>query len=99
MLNGQDYMYQTNRYYHELWLKEKGEGIYEDYMIPNDDAADFKPRYSNDQILNAPTVPWFDEITRTRTYAPAQYFYKRRNGKDKIYGFYQLPQPLRCSEK
>ena len=45
MLNGQDYMYQTNRYYHELWLKEKGEGIYEDYMIPNDDAADFKPRY------------------------------------------------------
>lgn len=65
MLNGQDYMYQTNRYYHELWLKEKGEGIYEDYMIPNDDAADFKPRYSNDQILNAPTVPWFDEITRT----------------------------------
>lgn len=34
-------------------------------MIPNDDAADFKPRYSNDQILNAPTVPWFDEITRT----------------------------------
>lgn len=46
MLNGQDYMYQTNRYYHELWLKEKGEGIYEDYMIPNDDAADFKPKYS-----------------------------------------------------
>lgn len=45
--------------------ERKGEGIYEDYMIPNDDAADFKPRYSNDQILNAPTVPWFDEITRT----------------------------------
>ena len=41
MLNGQDYMYQTNRYYHELWLKEKGEGIYEDYMIPNDTACLF----------------------------------------------------------
>lgn len=64
MLNGQDYMYQTNRYYHELWLKENGMGVYEDYMIPNDDASEFSPMYTNDQILNAPTVPWFDEITR-----------------------------------
>lgn len=65
MLNGQDFMYQTNRYYHEVWLKENGMGVYEDYMIPNDDAPAFTPMYTNDQILHAPTVPWFDEITRT----------------------------------
>lgn len=64
MLNGQDYMYQTNRYFREIWLKENGMGIYEDYMIPNDDAGPFIPRYTNDQILNAPTTSWFDEITR-----------------------------------
>lgn len=71
MLNGQDYMYQTNRYYHELWLKEKGEGIYEDYMIPNDDAADFKPRYSNDQILNGADSSLVCRNHTYRTYAPA----------------------------
>lgn len=65
MLDGPDYMRQTNRYFHELWLKENGQGVYAGYITPKDDVPDFVPTYTDEEIANAPTVPWFDEITRT----------------------------------
>ncbi|GBU07591.1 SusC/RagA family TonB-linked outer membrane protein [Bacteroidales bacterium] len=64
ILGAKDFMLQNNRYYHETWLKENGQGVYADYITPNPNPSPFVPSYTDQQIANARTTDWFDEVTR-----------------------------------
>lgn len=63
MMNGNDFMIQSNRYAKEEWMRSEGIGIYGG-KSEADAKKPYKPYYDS---TNSPTTDtdWFDEITRT----------------------------------
>lgn len=64
MLDAQGYMNLSNMYELETWRRNTGTGIYADYVTPSSTAA-YTPKYTDQEIANAKTTDWMDEITRT----------------------------------
>lgn len=65
MLNAQQYRDMVNKKDYETWLKNNGQGIYAQYITPVANPTPFTPRYTDEQVKNAPYTDWFDEVTRT----------------------------------
>ena len=63
MLNGPDYMRQTNRFLYENYLSQNKIFPYGTKML-SEMTTFFVPRYNDDQINNAITTNWFDLVTR-----------------------------------
>lgn len=65
VLSGPEYMRQVNRYSYESFLQTHGMDVYKDY-VPVDPAKAsdvYSPSYTDEEIKNAPTTNWFDEVT------------------------------------
>jgi len=64
MLDAQGYMNLSNMYELEKWRRNTGTGVYSDYVTPSSTAA-YTPKYTDQEIADAKTTDWMDEITRT----------------------------------
>ena len=64
ILDAPGYMRLSNMYELEKWRRDTGTGIYADYVTPSSTAA-YTPKYTDEEIANAKTTDWMDEITRT----------------------------------
>ncbi|KAA6335380.1 TonB-dependent receptor SusC [termite gut metagenome] len=65
MLNASEYKGQRVHDDYEKWMKNNGQDVYSSYITPNPSPAPFVPRYSEQEIANAATTDWFNEVTRT----------------------------------
>lgn len=63
MLNGPDYMRQTNRFLYERYLVANSVFPYGPKLV-SEVTAPFNARYTDEQIANATTTDWYDLITR-----------------------------------
>lgn len=63
MLNGPDYMRQTNRFLYESYFSQNKIFPYGTKML-SEMTTPFTQRYTDDQINNAITTNWFDLVTR-----------------------------------
>lgn len=63
MLNGPDYMRQTNRFLYERYLVSNSVFPY-GTRLTSEVTAPFTARYTDQQIANATTTDWYDLITR-----------------------------------
>lgn len=62
VLNAQEFMQQSNRWFKEKYMYDNKIGIYGN----RNDLSGYTPRYSDTEIANAgPGTNWFDEVTRT----------------------------------
>jgi TonB-linked SusC/RagA family outer membrane protein len=65
MLDAQGFMKHWNEVEYEKYLKNNGMDVYADYITTNPEPPDFVSRFSEEQIANAQTTDWFNEVTRT----------------------------------
>lgn len=64
MLNGPDYMTQVNRVLKEQWMHENDVFPYGN-KVPSEVLTPFAPQFSRQEIDQALTTDWYDEVTRT----------------------------------
>ena len=65
MLDAQDFMIQSNRWFKEKWMYDNKVGIYGG-KSESDVASAYRPKYSDAEIANPVNdTDWFDHITRT----------------------------------
>lgn len=65
LLNREQFMDMRNKQLYEQYLIQKGLGIYEGYVTPQNDVQGFTPEYTNDEIKFGTGTDWLDEVTRT----------------------------------
>lgn len=65
LLNKEQFMDMRNKQLYEQYLIQKGLGIYEGYVTPQNDVQGFTPEYTNDEIKFGTGTDWLDEVTRT----------------------------------
>lgn len=63
-LDAKEYMIQRNRYTYEDYLKKNGLEVYASYLPAKPDPKPFVPSFSQEQIAQAQTTNWFDEVSR-----------------------------------
>lgn len=63
VLNPQEYMEVENMQLRERWLKQNGMGIYEGYIVKNENPSPFTPKYDLGKTIQG--TDWLDEVTRT----------------------------------
>lgn len=65
LLDAPGYMRLSNMYEQEKWRRDKGVGVYADYVTPKPGTPDaYTPKYTDAEIANAQTTDWVDEVTR-----------------------------------
>ncbi|MDR1503158.1 MAG: TonB-dependent receptor, partial [Prevotella sp.] len=66
ILDAPGYMRLSNMYELEKWRRDRGEGVYANYVTPKPNTPDaYTPKYTESDIANAKTTDWVDEVTRT----------------------------------
>ncbi|GHT62836.1 SusC/RagA family TonB-linked outer membrane protein [Bacteroidia bacterium] len=67
MMDGPEYMNKRNQDIYEGYLKENGLDVYKDYISlnPGHVAPPYVPKFTDQEIANAITTDWVDEVTRT----------------------------------
>jgi TonB-linked SusC/RagA family outer membrane protein len=67
MMNGPEYRKKREQDWYETYLRQNGLDVYKDYvnLAPGHVAPPYVPRYSDQDIANAITTDWMDEVTRT----------------------------------
>jgi TonB-linked SusC/RagA family outer membrane protein len=63
MLNGPEYMTESNKVFHEYWLYDNKVAPYGN-VDPSTVVTPFTPKYSADQIANAQTTDWLGAVER-----------------------------------
>lgn len=64
VLTASEYMQQYNRYTYEDYLNKNGLDVYKGYKETKENPDPYTARFSDEQIRNAQTTDWFDEVTR-----------------------------------